>query len=150
MNTSPSASGALERARLAYEQMQRREYNAAMKRRARARARNIALALAFGIAVSAGIGLSIYNGWMPDPARSSAKDKHANSKSGEAETVKVRSFVKDNTCQELQFSSQSGVLVGGTFVPCRNESKREPLPPPTGEVPIPGKRINSIRDSFGR
>ena len=37
MSTNAASSTALERARLAYEQMKRREYNAAMKRRSRAR-----------------------------------------------------------------------------------------------------------------
>ena len=39
MSTNINAPTALERARIAYEQMKRREYNAAMKQRARAQHR---------------------------------------------------------------------------------------------------------------
>jgi hypothetical protein len=148
MNTNTSASNALERARLAYEQMKRREYNAAMKRRARARARNIALAVSVGMTVTLVVGLSAYNGWMPTPLRATTNDLRASvSKFDEGRPAQVRSHVKGNTCQELRFSNESGALIGGSFVPCENESKREAVLP---LLPSPGKgpRLNSIRDSF--
>ena len=59
MSTDSAPSSALERARIAYEQMQRREYNVAMRRRARARARNIALVATFGGALAIITGVSL-------------------------------------------------------------------------------------------
>ena len=149
---STNAPTALERARIAYEQMKRREYNAAMKQRARAR--NIALAVTLGVTVALVIGIAIYNGGMPASLRSSANDMRADSggKFGEARTAQVRSFVKGNTCQELQFNNDSGALIGGSLVPCEAEPKREPLqslPPPPASA-AKGVRLNSVRDAFTR
>lgn len=150
MRTDAAPSTALERTRIAYEQMQRREYNAAMKRRARARARNIALAATLGTTVALVIGLSVYNGWMPTPLRTTANDMRADNggKFAERRTVQVRSYVKGNTCQELKFSNDSGVLVGGSLVPCEAEPKREPLSIPVLSTTPKGTRLNSIRDGF--
>mgnify|MGYP001255518827 FL=1 len=150
MSTNATASTALERARIAYEQMKRREYNAVMKRRSRARARNIALAATLGVTVALVLGITIYNGGMPTPLRSSAHDMRADNggKFGAARTAQVRSHIKGNTCQELQFSNDIGTFVGGSLVPCEAEPKREPLtalPPPSAAK---GTRLNSIRDAF--
>lgn len=150
MRTDAAPSTALERARIAYEEMQRREYNAAMKRRARARARNIALAATVGTTVALVIGLSVYNGWMPTSLRTAAHDMRADTggKFAEGRTAQVRSFVKGNTCQELKFSNDSGALVGGSLVPCEAEPKREPLAMPPPSSTAKGARVNSIRDAF--
>lgn len=154
MRTDAAPSTALERARIAYEEMQRREHIAAMRQRARARARNIALAAMVGTMLVLVIGLSLYNGWMPTPLRATTNDMRADkgSKFGEARTTQVRSYVKGNTCQELKFSNDSGALIGGSLVPCEAEPKREPLaesslpPPPAPKAP----RLNSVRDAFGK
>jgi hypothetical protein len=145
MTSNAASSNAIERARLAYERIQRREQIAAMKRRARERARNIALAATVGAALALFIGLTIYNGWMPTSLRSAAHDMRADTtQSEEARTGHVRSFVKGNTCRELQFNNDRGTLVGGSLVPCEVESKPTPLSPGTPE----GARLNSIRDRF--
>ena len=144
MSTAASSS-ALERARLAYEQMKRREYNAAMKRRSRARTRNIALAVTFGGTLAAIVGLSVYNGWTPTPLRTSASETRTDKARHEAaRTVQIRSFVKGNTCQELQFNNDSGALVGGSLVDCDSKPK------PPLELTPEGKRLNSIRDALKR
>lgn len=152
MAISAESLTAVERARLAYEQLKRREYNAVMKRRARARTRNIALALTVVITLTLCIGVSIYEGWMPESFRSSAHDRRADngSRSGKEGTIPVRSYVKGNTCQELNFSNEDGALVSGSFVPCRNESKRELPPFPGSTNKGAGARVNAIRDSFSR
>ena len=145
MRTDAAPSTALERARLAYVQMQRREYNAAMKRRSRARARNVALALTVGATLAAVVGLSIYNGWMPTPLRTTAQDTRADKTRTEAaRTGQVRSFVKGNTCRELQFNNDSGTLIAGNFVPCEVDKTAPPQETPEG------KRLNSIRDALKR
>ncbi len=149
MATNFNAPTALERARIAYEQMKRREYNAAMKRRSRARTRNIALAATLGITVSLVLGITIYNGGMPTSLRSSTNDMRADNggKFGAARTAQVRSHIKGNTCQELKFSNDSGTFVGGNLVPCEAEPKREPLAAAPSSTPK-GARVNSIRDHF--
>jgi len=145
MRTGAAPSTALERARIAYEQMQRREHNAAMKRRSRARARNIALAATLGTTLVLVIGLSVYNGWMPTPLRTTAQEARGDRTRTEvAPTVQVRSFVKGNTCRELQFNNDSGALVGGSFVPCEKEGKTPPQATPEG------KRLDAIRDALKR
>lgn len=149
MSTGAAPSSALERARIAYEQMQRREYNAVMKRRARARTRNIALAVTFGTTLVLVIGLSLYNGWMPTQARTAAQESRG-TRTETAKTANVRSFVKGNTCQELKFSNESGALVGGSFVPCEAEPKREPLQVPVLTTTPKATRLNSVRDAFGK
>lgn len=152
MSTHASAPTAVERARIAYEQMKLREYNAEMKRRSRARTRNIALGVTVGVAVVLLVGAAIYNGGMPTSLRSSAQDMRADNggKFGAARTAQVKSFVRGNTCQQLQFSNDSGTFVSGSLVPCETESKREPLAVPPPASTAKGARINSIRDAFTR
>jgi hypothetical protein len=116
-----------------------------MKRRSRARVRNIALAATLGGTLVAILGLSIYNGWMPTPLRTTARETRGDgTKTEAARTGQVRSFVKGNTCRELQFNNDSGTLVGGSFVPCEKEAKTPPQATPEG------KRLNSIRDALKR
>jgi hypothetical protein len=151
MNPNAAPSTALERARTAYDQMKRREYNAVMKQRSRARARNIALAVTLGVTVALVLGVTIYSGGMPTSLRSSANDMRADrgGKFGEQRTAQVRSHIKGNTCQELQFNNDKGVYVRGALVQCETESKREAILP---LLPSPNKgaRANSIRDAFTR
>lgn len=145
MRSDAAPPTALERARIAYEQMQRRAYNAAMKRRARARARNIALAATSGCMLAVILGLSIYNGWMPTPLRTAAQETRADrTRTEAARTGQVRSFVKGNTCRELQFNNDSGTLVAGNFVPCETDTKTPAQATPEG------KRLDSIRDALKR
>jgi hypothetical protein len=157
MRNDAAPSTALERARIAYAQLKRREQDAAMKRRARERTRNIVLAVCMGFAVALGLGISVHQGWMPTPLRSAANEPRAadNSKFGETRTAPIRSFVKGNTCQEMQFNNDKGIYVKGALVPCEAESKRDasaylPLLPGANASATKGQRMNSIRDAFGR
>ena len=82
---------------------------------------------------------------MPTPLRTTASETRADKTRHEAaRTVQVRSFVKGNTCRELQFNNDSGTLVAGSFVDC--DGKAKPPPESTPE----GKRLNSIRDALKR
>jgi hypothetical protein len=158
MSRDAAPSTALERARIAYEQLKRREHNAALKRRARARTRNIVLAVIMGFAVAVGLGLSVHNDWMPTAQRSAMNEPRAvdNGKFGETRTAPIRSFVKGNTCQEMQFDNDKGIYVKGALVPCETESKRNgladvmPLLPSSSGSGGKGQRMNSIRDTFNR
>ena len=157
MSRDAAPSTALERARIAYEQLKRREHNAALKRRARERTRNIVLAVVIGFVVAIGLGISVHNGWMPTSLRSATNEPRVadNSKFGETRTAPIRSFVKGNTCQEMQFNNDKGIYVKGALVPCEPETKRDasaylPLLPGGNANATKGRRINSIRDSFAR
>jgi hypothetical protein len=152
MSRDAAPSTALERARIAYEQLKRREHNAALKRRARERTRNIVLAVIMGFAVAVGLGLSVHNDWMPTAQRSAMNEPRgaSNSKFGETRTAPIRSFVKGNTCQEMQFDNDKGIYVKGALVPCEAESKRNgladvmPLLPSSNGGGGKGPRMNSI------
>jgi hypothetical protein len=144
---------AIERARIAYNEMKRRQHGAEVQRRARERARNITLAgMVVGILLLTA-GIAIYNGGMPDSLRSSASEgRNDRTRTTEARTGAVRSYVKGNTCRELQFNNDSGTFVGGSLVACDpGEAKRDPGQIQQQQVPKPnGARINSIRDGFSR
>jgi hypothetical protein len=144
-----TASTAIERARLAYEQMKRRQYNAVALQRARDRSRNIKLVVTAVTMIVLFLGISIHNDWLPTSLRSSAQEPRMvdNSKFGETRIAPIRSFVKGNTCQEMQFNNDLGIYVQGALVPCEVETKREPYVP---LLPSPGKgvRANSVRDGF--
>ncbi len=119
-----TASNAIERAHLAYEQMKRRQYNAVVQQRARDRSRNIKLAVAAGVMIVLFLGISIQNGWLTNSLRSPAGQATAradDSKFGETRTAPIRSFVKGNTCQEMQFNNDMGIYVRGALVPCEVE-----------------------------
>jgi hypothetical protein len=160
MSRDAASSTALERARIAYEQLKRRENNAAIKRRARERTRNIVLALSMAFAVAIGVGISVHQGWMPTPLRSTQTEQRVvdSRKFGETRTAPIRTFVKGNTCQEMHFNNDKGIYVKGELVPCEAESKKNglsdfmPLLPSSsgGGSGSKGPRLNSIRDSFNR
>jgi hypothetical protein len=137
---------AIERAHIAYELMMRRQREVALARLSRERTRTIYL-IVFGVGFfTLLIGTAIYNNWLPTSSlRSAALSRSADDgKFAETRNGQVRSFIKGNTCQELQFSNDRGVYVGGNLVPCQAEVKREPQP----EVDSKGARVNSIRDAF--
>jgi hypothetical protein len=145
MSSNAEPLTAIERTRLAYQQMKRRQRLAAMKRRARDRTRNIALAVALAGTVLVLTGVAIYNDWTPTSLRSSAKETLANKRQKEpARTAQIRSYIKGNTCRELRFDNDNGTLVGGSLVPCETEGK-----PPPEETPE-GVRLNAIRDALKR
>jgi hypothetical protein len=135
---------AVERARIAYERMTARQRDVAQVRRSRERSRTVKLVTVLVGALAMLIGTAIYNGWLPTTLRSSVLSFRADDgKFVETRTGQIRRFIKGNTCQELQFNNDRGVYVGGAYVPCQVESKRE-VPPP----PPKGARVNSIRDAF--
>jgi hypothetical protein len=144
---------AIERARLAYDEMKRRQHGAEVQRRARERSRNVTLAaIVVGILLLVA-GIAIYNGAVPDSLRATAQDGRERTRSNEVRTGQVRSYVKGNTCRELQFNNDNGTFVGGTLVACDpGEAKRDRGQVQTQiqiEAPKPsGVRINSIRDGF--
>ena len=135
---------AIERARIAYEMMMARQRDVANARRSRERSRTVRLAVVLGGAFAILVGTAIYNGWLPTSLRSSVLSFRADDgKFVETRTGQIRSFIKGNTCQELQFNNDRGVYVGGKYVPCQVETKREVAPPAPK-----GARVNSIRDAF--
>ena len=144
-----TASTAIERARLAYEQMKRRQYNAVALQRARDRSRTIKLVVTAVTMIVLFLGITIHNGWLPTSLRSSAQEPRMvdNSKFGESRIAPIRSFVKGNTCQEMQFNNDLGIYVQGALVPCETETKREPYVPLLPN-PNKGARGNPIRDAF--
>jgi hypothetical protein len=118
---------AIERARLAYELMKRRQRAVALERRMRERYRNITLAVTVLGTGALILGAAFYNGRLPASWRSSVHDQRAdNGWAGASRTAQIRSFIRGNTCQELHFNNDSGALIGGSLVPCEPETKREP------------------------
>jgi len=151
MSSNAGPLTAIERARVAYEEMKRRQHDAAAQRRARERTRNIGLALAVGGSVALFLGVVIYNGWLPDSLRSAAHEMQADRAAAagaaavDARTGQIKSFVRGNTCQELKFNNDSGTLVAGSLVPCEVEIQRDPSAPGGSRPP----RLN-FRDAFSR
>jgi hypothetical protein len=151
---SPNAAPvtAIERARLAYDMMKRRQHGVEVQRRARERSRNIILAAVVAAALLLVAGIAIYNGGMPDSLRATAHEGRGDkTRTSDSRTGQVRSYVKGNTCRELQFNNDSGTFVGGSLVLCDpGEKSREPssvqAQPPTPN----GARLNSIRGGFAR
>lgn len=150
---SPNAAPmtAIERARLAYEEMKRRQHGAEVQRRARERSRNVTLAVIVAGALLFIAGIAIYNG-MPDSLRATAHEVRGDrTRTSEARTGQVRSYVKGNTCRELQFNNDSGTFVGGSLVACDpGEKSRESSGAQVQPATPRGSRMNSIRDGFAR
>jgi hypothetical protein len=143
MNLSDKPLTAIERARLAYELMVYRQREVILRRRSQERSRTITiLTMCAGLAALI-LGTAIYNDWLPTSLRTATLTRKTDDgKFGETRTGQVRSFIKGNTCQELQFNNDRGVYVGGNLVPCEVETKRRTVQPSKGE------RVNSIRDAF--
>jgi hypothetical protein len=136
---------AIERARDAYEELMRRQREAAQLRQARARSLRKRWIVSAGVLLAALVGVVIYNGWIPDGLRSSmlAGDGAAQ-RFGATRTGQVRTM-QGNTCKELNFSNDSGAYVSGNQVSC------EPVLANPGQTQSSaGSRVNSIRDAFKR
>ena len=133
MGPSASSLTAIERARLAYDMMKRRQHGVEVQRRARERSRNITLAAIMVAALLLVAGIALYNGGMPDSLRATAHETRGDrTRSNEVRTGQVRSYVKGNTCRELQFNNDSGTFVGGNLVACDpGEKNRDPSGVPT-------------------
>jgi hypothetical protein len=148
---SPNAAPltAIERARLAYEDMKRRQHSVELQRRARERSRNITLAAIVAAALLLIAGIGVYNGGMPDSLRATAHEVRGDrTRTTEARTGQVRSYVKGNTCRQLQFDNDSGTFVGGSLVLCDPGEKSSGAEP---QLASPnGARFNSIRGGFAR
>src|SRR5438309_2172300 len=127
MSSNDRQMTAIERARIAYELMMRRQRERARQRRSRERSRAVNVIVACVGVVALLIGIAIYNSWLPLSLRTAATLSPGTEagRFGETRTGQVRSFVKGNTCQELQFSNDRGVYVGGNLVPCQVEVRRE-------------------------
>ncbi len=151
--TDNTASTAIERAHLAYEEMQRRQYNAAVQQRARDRSRNIKLAVTAACMIVILLGFGIHNGWLTNSIRTSGQSPSArmDPKFGESRIAPIRTFVKGNTCQEMQFNNDLGIYERGALVPCEAESKREPYVPLLQNPSTPpnrAPRLNAVKDSL--
>ena len=151
---SPNASPltAIERARLAYDMMKRRQRGVELQRRARERSRNITLAAIVAATLLLVARIAGYNGGMPDSLRATAHEPRGDrTRTSEARTGQVRSYVKGNTCRELQFNNDSGTFVGGSLVACDpGEKTRDPSGVQIQPATPKGARLNSIRDGFSR
>jgi hypothetical protein len=142
MNNDRRHLTALERARIAYQELERRRQAAADIRRRRARTRNTRVAIVCGAFIGLLAGCLFFydvNDVFPPPERSREVVNFEATRTGH-----VRSYVKGDTCQELQFDNVSGGYVGGALVPCGTVVRKE-APPATS-----GQRVNSIRDAFTR
>jgi len=136
---------ALDRARIAYEEMVRRQQAVATARQLRGRKRKIRAAIVCGGIAVLLIACTIHYDLVPTSLRSGILSRNGTDADfGTTRTGQVRTYVKGNTCQELQFNNVSGGYVGGAFVPCDTVLRKE-APPSTS-----GQRVNSIRDSFTR
>lgn len=134
---------ASERARLAYELMVYRQLEAAVRLRSQQRSRAVLVAVLCAGLGALVLGSAIYNNWLPTSLRSATLMRKADDGNfGETRTAPVRSFIKGNTCRELEFNNDRGAYIRGSLIPCEVETKR--LAPP----PIQGDRVNSIRDVF--
>ena len=135
---------AIDRARIAYERMIARKREAAVARELREHRRFVRLAAGGGILLVLFLGTAIYNDWLPS-ARSALSRDRTSADFGKTRTGQVRSFVKGDTCQELQFDNVSGTYVGASLVPCDVVVRKDAAPPPQS-----GTRVFSIRDAFTR
>jgi len=152
MSTNAAPVTAIERARLAYETMKRRQHGVEMQRRARERSRNITLAAVMAATLLIVAGIAIYNGGMPESLRATANEARGDrTRTSEARTGQVRSYVKGNTCRELQFNNDSGMFVGGSLVACDPGEKSRESSGVQAQPAMPnGARLNSIRGGFTR
>lgn len=136
---------AIERARIAYEQMMQQKRESAMLRQAHLRARNIRLATCLAASLTALVGLVIYYDLLPASLRSASFGRDAAAaRFVDSRTGQVRTMIKGNDCQELHFSNDRGAFVSGNIVPCQVEVRKPAVPSSKGA------RMNSIRDAFAR
>jgi hypothetical protein len=167
MDASTSPSTAFEQASAAYERLKQRRLRAAASER---RTRMILLAVAMLVFGALVLGAVTYRDrlmqslqsmtqsktspgkskslgeWMPQSLRDSIANQPSDEDRKFVQTRKgqVRSFVKGNTCRELQFNNDAGQFVGETFTQCEADGKRD------SSVISQTKRLNAIRDSFAR
>jgi hypothetical protein len=142
MRRSIQQPNAIERARAAYELMMRRRRAATAARRQRERARFVAIVSVLVGVLALTVGAVIYNGWVPS-WRSSVVTARIDDDFVRTRTGQVRSFVRGDTCRDLQFSNDAGGYVSGAFVPCETVAKPDPAPA-NAKV----ERLNSIRGAF--
>jgi hypothetical protein len=136
---------AVDRARAAYEEMMRRQRDAAQLRQARDRTITIRWMISVGMLFALLLGVVIYNGWIPEGLRASMLGSDAAAKRfGATRTGQVRTM-QGNTCKELNFSNDSGSYVSGNEVSC-DTAIAKPAQPQSSV----GSRANSIRDAFTR
>jgi hypothetical protein len=130
---------AVDRARIAYEEMLRHKQAAANVRRLRAQSRAARVAIVCGAFIGLLVGCFIFYDLLPAPMHS-----RDDATFGKTRTGQVRSFVKGNICQELQFNNVSGGYVGGALVPCDTTVRKEATHQTSGQ------RVFSIRDAFAK
>src|SRR5688572_679684 len=102
MSATDQPLTAIERARLAYEVMMRRQRDVAMQRQQRERLRIIRLVVTVVSVPMLACGTAAYNDWIPTSLRSSIFTRGGDDgKFSETRTGQVRSHVQGNTCREL-------------------------------------------------
>jgi hypothetical protein len=142
MRRSIQQPNAIERARSAYELMMRRRRAATAARRQRERARFVAIVSVLVGILALTVGTAIYNGWVPS-WRSSVATARVDDEFVRTRTGQVRSFVRGDTCRDLQFSNDAGGYVGGALVSCETVARPDPAP-----ANAKADRLNSIRGAF--
>jgi hypothetical protein len=91
------------------------------------------------------LACTVHYDLVPAPLRSASLSRNsADADFGKTRTGQVRSYVRGDTCQELQFNNVSGGYVAGALVPCDTILRKEAVPSSAGH------RVNSIRDAFTR
>ena len=135
---------AIDRARAAYEELMRRQRDAAQLRQARDRTVRMRWIVSVGALFAALLGVVIYNGWIPEGLRASMGGDNAAKRFGATRTGQVRTM-QGNTCKELNFSNDSGSYVSGNLVSCETAIVK-----PAQTQSSAGSRVNSIRDAFTR
>ena len=141
MNNAYKPLTAFERARIAYEEMLRQKQIAAHARLARDRSRTVRIVIVFAAFVGLVVGGIIYYDLVPTSLPSRDDANFSATRTGH-----VRSYVKGDTCRDLQFDNVSGGYVAAALVPCDTVLRKGPPPPP----PTSGHRVDSVRDAFKR
>ncbi len=143
------ANGALH-ARLAQEQKLQRRRDA-KARLSRERSKNLIRALVCGAFVVALLVLGIVIGWVPlpgspavaarEPARERPVDQFVATRTGQ-----ILIPTGDESCQQLFFNNESGLLSVGKVVRCREAMSASVSPQP--DIAAAGNLANALRDGF--
>lgn len=143
MRRSIQQPNAMERARVAYDQMMRRQRAVTAERRQRERSRFAVIVSVLVGMLALAVGVVTYYGWLPSSWRSSTLTVQTEDDFVRTRTGQVRSFVRGDTCRDLHFSNDAGAYVAGKLVPCQSAVKPEAAP-----MQIGADRLNSIRGAF--
>jgi hypothetical protein len=137
---------AIDRARVAFEDAERRKRVLEVERRSRERARNITLLSLGMVALTVLVAVSVQQGWF---ASSGAKPNFLRDDSTKGfvatRTGKVRTPIEGNTCRELQFNNELGRFVAEGITECEQVRRS-----PSEAQKNAEERFQSIRGNFVR